>query len=226
LERAFIAALARERLRERPPQRRQPIGVEVFAAAHRGRLAGERGESPFIRRPREFHFGSGFSNGADRSDEPHRKGAPEREIRRQGGPRLCEAELHQAMPIAFAERRFKPLRRALIDRSVVLNRFEAQGAVRRQEAGERTEHRSGHIRSRRPQRLARLTKRPSIVVCDDQSSPTRRRFRHHAMASQTARPNHPTAQPDGDANSSIPSPTDRTNHPSAITALSARALSD
>jgi hypothetical protein len=33
-------------------------------------------------------------------------------------------------------------------------------------------------------------------VCDDQSSPTRRRFRRHAMVSQTARRNHPTAQPD------------------------------
>jgi hypothetical protein len=62
------------------------------------------------------------------------------------------AELQQAMPIAFAERCFKPLRRALIDRSAVLNRYEAQGAVGRQEAGERTEHRSGHIRMSRPQR--------------------------------------------------------------------------
>jgi hypothetical protein len=126
------------------------------------------------------------------------------------------------MPIAFAERRFKPLRRALIDRSVGLNRFEAQGAVGRQEAGERIEHRSGHIRTSRAQRLAQLTRRPS-VASDDQSSPTRRRVKRRAIGSQTARLNHHTAQPDGDANSSIPSPTDRTNHPSAITTLSARA---
>ena len=61
---------------------------------------------------------------------PQRRSGSQRRARTRdpaaGGARLGEAELQQAMPIAFAERCYKPLRCALIERSVGLNHFEAQ----------------------------------------------------------------------------------------------------
>ena len=144
---AAFAALRLERLCERLPQRRETAGVEILAAAHRRRFLDERLQRLLARRRRINSLGGAFAFGAGRRNEAHCESPPEREVRRQTASRFGEAELQQAMPIAIAERRLQPLRHACIERGVVPSRFEAQGAVRRQEAGERTGHRSGRIRT-------------------------------------------------------------------------------
>ncbi len=120
--------------------------------------------------------------------------------------RFGEAELQQAMPKALEERRLQPLRHASIESSVVLSRSEAQGAVRRREAGDRTGHRSSHIRTSRALDFAWLTRRPPVAACGDLSLPGRGGL---GAADR--------------ADSSLAPPSDRLNHSLAVTALSLRA---
>ena len=157
---AAFAALRLERLRERLPQRLETGGAEILAAAHRGGFLGQRRQRLQARCRRVNSLVGVLASGADRRNEAHCESPPEREVRRQSACRFGEAELQQAVPVAIAERGLQPLRHACVERSVVLSRFEAQRAVRRQEAGERMGHRSVRIRTSRPLDLAWLTSRP------------------------------------------------------------------
>ncbi len=143
---AAFPTLRLERPRELLPKRRETAGVEILAAAHRRGFLDKGVQRVLARRRRMNSFGGGLAGRADRGDEAHGESPPERQVGRQTASGFGEAELQQAMPVALAERRLEPLRHVCIERSVVISRFEAQGAVRRQDGGERMEHRSVRMR--------------------------------------------------------------------------------
>ena len=152
------------------------IGVEIFAAAHRGascRRATAR--APSSGSPREPHFDSGFSKMAQTAAT--KRIAKARQNARSGGRRcpprrgrVAAGHAHRLCGTLLQAR----FRCALIERSVGLNRFEAQApwGVRKQVKERSIE--AGHIRTESTAALARLTKKAAAsrtaVVSSDRRS--------------------------------------------------------
>ena len=114
-------ALDFESLGERAPDRREHGDVEVFGAAHGGRLADDL-----------YEIGRrGLAFPAARRDETDREISPEGEIGGESRSRFVESKLQEAMTFAAREGRLEPAHERLIERAFCPVGLQTEGAVRR-----------------------------------------------------------------------------------------------